>query len=787
MTYRFSFLLLSLFWVHFATFLRAQTPITQTIRGTVSDKDSKQPLTGATVMILESLPVLGANTDEKGEFRLEQVPIGRQTLKVSYYGYQDAILNELLIGAGKEVILNIELTEAIQSTDAVVITGNSSVEKSKPLNELATVSARSFTIEEASRYAGGFSDPARMASAFAGVVANSSSSNQIAVRGNSPNGLLWRLEGIEIPVPSHLSNYAVNGGAISILSSNMVGNSDFFSGAFPAEYGNAASGVFDIKLRKGNNEKHEFALQASFLGLEAAAEGPLSNSHQGSYLVNYRYSTTTFFGLMGFLDPQEGLPVFQDLSFNFNFPRTKFGNFQLFGIGGLSKITQYAITDTTKWDEARDKESYNFHSNMGIVGLSHLAFLGKNTYLKSSLAITGRDVGYSEDTLEYSLKKNNMGKGKNGETAAIASFLLNHKFNARTTLRSGFILTRRGYNLKMVDEDPQNPTTLKTLLEDKGGMIFVQAYSQMKYRFSEKLEMTGGLHAVHLTFNGNTSLEPRAGMKWNFLPKQTLSIGFGIHSRLQSTSIYFEEINGNQKNKDLKLSYSQHYVLGYDYLFATDWRLKVEAYFQNLYKVPIVDSTNSTYSILNEANSVIGKELVNKGKGRNVGMEITVEKFFTHGYYGLATISLYDSRYKAGDGNWYNTRYNGNFAANILGGKEWKLGKNNHNLIEVSGRIVVAGGNRDTPIDLEKSNLYGYGIYKEGTPFTDKMPTYFRPDFKISYKHNRKKSRQVIGLEIQNVIAHKNILGRYYSRTAGEIRENKDLSIMPNALYRIEF
>ena len=124
------------------------------------------------------------------------------------------------------------------------------------------------------RYAGAIDDPARMVSAFAGVNGNAEGDNDIVVRGNSPRGILWRLEGVEIPNPNHFASEGATGGPINALNSNMLGNSDFYTGAFAPEYGNALSGVFDMKLRNGNNEQREYSATLSVLGTDLTAEGP---------------------------------------------------------------------------------------------------------------------------------------------------------------------------------------------------------------------------------------------------------------------------------------------------------------------------------------------------------------------------------------------------------------------------------------------------------------------------------------------------------------------------------
>jgi hypothetical protein len=165
-----------------------------------------------------------------------------------------------------------------------------------------------------------------MSASFVGVVSPNDGGNNISVRGNSPYGFLWRMEGIDIPNPNHFANAATSGGGISILSAQILANSDFLTGAFAAEYGNALAGVFDLRLRKGNNEKREYTIQAGLLGIDLEAEGPVSPGSAHSYLVNYRYSTLSMLANLG-LEVGDAITNFQDISFNVTLPTKRQGTF----------------------------------------------------------------------------------------------------------------------------------------------------------------------------------------------------------------------------------------------------------------------------------------------------------------------------------------------------------------------------------------------------------------------------------------------------------------------------
>lgn len=169
-------------------------------------------------------------------------------------------------------------------------------------------------------------------SSFAGIINEGSGNNDIIVRGNNPRFIQWRLEDIEIPNPNHFAIEGLTGGPINALNSQMLANSSFYSGAFASQYGNALSGIFDMKLRKGNDEKQEYSFSLGVLGLDFTAEGPISRKNKSSYLVNYRYSTLSLLDDIGLVD-FGGVPRYQDLSFKFYFPTENSGIFTLFGLG----------------------------------------------------------------------------------------------------------------------------------------------------------------------------------------------------------------------------------------------------------------------------------------------------------------------------------------------------------------------------------------------------------------------------------------------------------------------
>ncbi|MEM9929049.1 MAG: TonB-dependent receptor, partial [Bacteroidota bacterium] len=741
--------------------LAAQIP-TQTLRGTVLDAETKIPLIGATVAIVGIEEQFANVTDIDGNFRLEVVPVGRHTVAVRYLGYEPAILSNLTVTSGKEMVLNIELQESATTMQEVVVTSDA-VDKREALNEMAVVSARSFTVEESQRYAAAFLDPARMAQNYAGVSSSGDDlSNEIVIRGNSPAYVQWRLEGIEIPGPNHFGVKGSSGGGISMLSSSMMANSDFYTGAFPAEIGNALGGAFDLNFRNGNNEKREHAVMLGVIGLEASTEGPLGPNSKGSYLINYRYSTLRLLSqVTNSLDFGDFDPNYQDLSFKINMPTKKAGVFSLFGIAGKSQSAAEAVSDRSAWTEWDDMWNFSESRTYGTTGLSHRYLFGnQKSYLKTVVGLSYDRYEYSESFLDA---RNDLEEVQDDyedltDRSLRFSTTFHHKFNAQHSLRVGGIFSQLNYNFVFDDrpwtylgnfefeyDDPER------LIDDEGNSYLWQQFAQWKYRPNNDWTLHAGLHFTRFGLNGSTALEPRAAAKYRFNSRQSLTISAGLHSQMEHLINYLvQRPDGNggffQPNRDLALTKAAHFVLGYDWLLGSKTRLKVEAYYQHLFDVP-VDTSFAAGSILNAQDiyDIIFRSsaLTSDGTGQNIGLDLTFERFFDQGYYYLLTGSIFDSSFEGQDGKRYNTRFNTRFNLTALGGKEWTVGKKQQNTFGLNGKVIYNGGNRFHEWDFETQELTNiYGLQADA---------YFRADMSLNFTFNRPKSAHRLSLEVQNL------------------------------------
>jgi hypothetical protein len=758
--------------------------LTQSVRGRIIDVDSEIPAIGATVVIIGSDPFIGAATDVDGYFKLEHVPIGRVTLEISYIGYEKRVMSNILVTSAKEVFINASLLENINKLDEFTITDNS--KNDGPLNEMAIISSRKFSTEETKRYAGTLNDPARMAGNFAGVSSNAEGGNDIVVRGNSPRGVLWRMEGIEIPNPNHFADEGSTGGAINALNSNMLSNSEFLTGAFAPEYGNATSGVFDIKLRQGNNEKREYAFGLGVYGTDFTVEGPFKKGGKASYLANYRYSSLGILNDLGVVD-FDGVPKYQDASFNLYLPTKKAGIFKVFGMGGISNIL---VEETFSEENDSIEEKGNHEGHLGFMAVSHSYIFDEHTYIKSNISIANNGSKHLEETRISDSSFQLDGEADFEKYNIKASTSLNKKLNSRNKITTGVIFTGVQYEFDYSDRKQNGQFEKVFDVSEKSS--YIQLHSTWKHRFNKQLTLVTGLHYLQFNLNNTYSIEPRVGINYKLKENQTLTAGFGVHSKIESLLDYRTNVtddNGitTQPNKDMELPKANHYVLGYDYQLSTNTHIKTEVYYQDLYDVPVENNMKSAYSSINQSEWSANKALVSQGKGRNYGVELTLERYFAKNFYYLLTGSLYESQYKSLDGEWRKTRFNGNYTSNFLIGKEFKVGKAYKNkTLSFSLKAGLQGGNRYNPIDLNQSIIDGETAYVDEI-FSEKGDDVYSLNVATSYRVNRKKTVHELKLEVLNATNNQAKVTEYYNDGSRKIENGKQLPLLPNIMYTISF
>jgi hypothetical protein len=757
---------------------------TQSLRGVVLDNASNKPVEFASVILLKTSPTIGTSTDAQGSFTLNSLPVGRYDLQVSMVGYETAIIREVTLVSGKQTNLNITLQQNVTLLNEVTVKPR--INKELPINSMATVSAKMLSVEEAKRYAGGFDDPVRLASSFAGV-SNNTGDNGIIVRGNAPKFMQWKMEGIEIPSPNHFGdlNY-LGGGVLTALSSQMLTNSDFFTGAMPAEYNNALSGVLDIALKTGNNQKRERTFQVGLIGIENSQEGPFKKGGRASYIYNYRYSTLA---LLAPLLPEGANSIkYQDLSFKINIPTLRAGTFAFWGMGFTDNASQKPKTDKQEWKYADDNQDDQIKQYTGVLGMSHKFFFKNDAYLKTVLAVTVNDVDWTTRKLNNDLELKPFSRITNTNSNLVLSSFISKKFSAKHTNKTGILLTGMRYDILLnkaqkVDETP------KELVNTSGESMLIAGFSSSSVSINPKLMMNVGINAQYFALNKHYTIEPRLGFRQIINEKHAVGLAYGLHSRLEKLNYYFNnslQTGERAINKNLDFSKAHHFVLSYDWNISDLIHFKIEPYFQHLYSIPVVKGTSTSFINL-QSDLFFGEKLENTGKGRNYGIDLMLEKYISDGFYYLISGSVFDAEYTGGDGIWRNSRFNRNFVGNLLVGKEWSVGKNKQNVVSLNTRVSYQGGNWYSPINIAASQKAKEVVYDETQAFSLQSDPMTNIHFTAIYKINKSKRSSEFALKILNLTNQADFRGHLYNFKTNDVDKELPALVIPNISYKIEF
>lgn len=779
----------------------AQTTGTQTIRGTVIDSDSRSGIFGVNIKVIDSNPLKGAVTDPDGNFVIEQVAVGRVSLQLSYIGYESLIVPNIVVNVGREVVLELQMQESAVKLEDVIVTPE--VQEGVPANEMVLTSGRSISMEEMTRMATGFNDPALITSNFAGVVNSGDGGNDIVVRGNSPKYMQWRLEGMPISTPNHFGDQAMVNGTTGILNSNLLASSDFFTGAFSPEFGNVIGGVYDIKLRKGNNQKQEMIAGMGLLGTDLTLEGPLKKGYNGSYLVNYRYSTADILNQLGALDV-DGNPKFQDAAFKFHLPTKKAGLFSIYGLGGASSLAfddvqpdDWNIPGTDEMQPNQtvefDKKSYLFNT-----GIRHTYFFTDDIFLETGISASMDKIEDEVFKGEPDAQKVQSYKSDLKKSVYRAQVDYHYKINARNKLQTGIIYTLFSHKNFQTGLDPDQSQT-NTMLDFDERMSNLRSYTSWKHRFNQDLTMVLGIHNTHVFLNDEHSFEPRFALSWQMAPKSKLSFAYGNHSTMEGVNHYFAQVkdesgNMTQPNLDLGLLKAHHLVLGYNYQINQNWDLNIEMYYQDLYSLPVENDVNSILSTINEDLDINYVDLVNKGTSTNTGIEITLNRTFADGYYFMANASVFESHYKPLDGVERSTRFDSDYRLNLLGGREFTgLGKKGNQTIALNAKLFVQGGQKILPllrnetggldVDPASNRFYDYNrAYQQG------LDDLYALTLSASFKWNKKRTTHELLVNLENITDHKGRIREYYdANEPGGIGYTTQFGLLPNIMYKIYF
>ena len=755
--------------------LVAQGPSLGLIQGIVVDDHTQEPIPYANIVASGQDTSRGTVSDLSGNFSIS-VPLGRFEVRASYVGYKDVWMDHVLIGSAISANIEMAMQESAFDLDEVLV--KPMVNKKKAKNNFALLSSRLLSVEEATRYAGGFEDPARLASAFAGV-SSRVGTNGISIRGNAPKYLLWNMEGIEIPNPNHFANLSVfGGGGLTALSSQVLDNTDFMTGAMPAGYSNALSGVFDLSMRSGNHDQHHPSIQMGLIGLDAASEGPLNKQKKSSYLLNYRYSTLA---AVQSLLPEEAQGIsYQDLSFKLSFPSLTKGTVEWWGLGLVDQSGQSPVLDEDLRLYKQDLLDQDVRQYMGASGIKYLKYIDNDlkqvvrTQLAFSISNTDLQTGQLTDDDQLAAKN----QINNRQFSISFNSSLSTRFSKQHTNETGLKLRLLGYNLSLAEATI--PGKLSSVLDQKGQSGLTTFYSNSSISVSSRTTLVGGLSLQYFGLTKKSLLEPRLSLTYQVSDRVKTGLGYGAHSRIEPLHHYLLENNsGTSGNKDLRHSRAHHWVLNLEWSPSPNYLVKVEPYYQKLFDIPV--TTESNLSLINIENDwFLDEKLVNSGGGRNMGIDLTFERYMTRGFYSLVAASIFDSNYNMDGGPWLDTRYNLKYVGNVLIGKEFTWGKESQSSLNINWRTTLLGGQPYQQIDESLSLESDEIIFDNESLFNNRFQTGLIHHFTINYQVSRPNITHAFSLKILNVGGYEEFVDFRINQREGRVDTYREALIIPN-------
>lgn len=765
----------------------------QNVRGKIVDTDNKQPLMMANIAITSTKPQKGTYCDDEGNFIIYDVPIGRHTIQASILGYRPIRLDEVQVKSAKELVLNIEMEELVTTTEEVVITP--AKESAQAMNSMATGSVRKFSMEESQRYAAGMSDPARMTQSYPGTFLGSDGLfNEVSIRGNSPKYLMWRIEGLEIQSPAHFNRAGSTGGVISMLNSSTMSNSDFYTGVFPAEYGNAVSGVFDIKLRSGNSSKREYEAKMGIMGAEFGTEGPFKKGGNATYLMNMRVSNSALLNMIGNVGANFGIPWYYDLSYKLYFPTKKMGVFTVFGLNGNGHVKYKPVKSRNEMLSEWDLYYVDFVRGTFANGIKHNYIINDHLYINTTLGnvVTVNetdvfrynpyiDVIDANGDTSYAIQETHNAKFNRNDYRL--NTFLNIKANSRNSIRLGMNLSQINYEYdydshyryeRIAPLRKYDAILSVPFMNDIGTTYSNQYYLQYKWKLSDDILVNAGINYFDFQLNNTSSLDPRVSIKYQMNDRLKWVAAAGRHSKHEDFSTLFIIREGQKNYLDLELVKSDHYVLGGEYKINKDWYFKAEGYYQEMTDVGVDATNNYAFSNFNMYelysidihDSIV--DLSSEGKARSYGLELSLEKFFSNQYYFLMNYAHTRSFFSDRLENWFPSTFDHQHIFKTAFGKDFSFGKNKQHTLGFNLRYTYAQGKRYLKLDEQLSQERQFQTYDYESGYSEIGDDISNVDFGLNYISNRKKVTHEVRLDVYNITNNLPIMGSSFDRVTNQ-------------------
>ncbi len=740
--------------------------LTGEIHGKVVDGATQQPLPGVNVRAAET--AYGAATNERGIYRVVNMPVGTYRLRFSMVGYQEVIKTDVVVKSNKATIgVDVEMQESLITIQGAIVTVDPFLKSAE-----TPVSAHSLDYEEIRRAPGSAEDISRAIRVLPSVALASDRRNDLIVRGGSPSENLVLVDGIETPNINHYGSQGASGGPIGMLNVDFVREANFLTGGFPARYGDKLSSVLDIKLREGNREQVEGDFNLSMAGYGGMFEGPLPQG-RGSWMISARKSYLELLeGQLGY----DGVPKYGDVQGKIVYELNTSNKLTFLGLGGQDNFETNASAEAN--DGFTANNSINNDQYQYVLGLSWQSLWSKNGYSTISLS---RSV-YDQDAVITRWDGRPRSRSRWQEAQWIARIDAHHKLGSASHLSAGLQAKSICFPQQLFLDEYRNENgdLIGSLsIDQEIKTSSTGGYLQFTDNLNHRLSASSGVRWDYFDFTGANNFSPRISLSYHFTDRLTLNGSWGIFYQTPPLSW----LTADPRNADLKNFRADHYVVGVDYHLAEDTKLTVEVYDKEYRDYP-VSTTDSSRALSNfGANFGIYdvRHVVNGGSGIARGVEVLLQKKLFEKYYGIISYGYSRSKFKGIDGTEiagdFDVRHVANFVVGYKPNEKW----------EFSLKWAYAGGRPYTPFDMQASKQAGQGILDLAQLNARRYPAYHRLDVRFDRRYHLKKLNIVTYFDLQNAYNRKNVNAIFWNEARNEEAVSHQWEILPVGGLSVEF
>ena len=638
-----------------------------------------------------------------GYYQITNLNPGIYNIKTSCLGFKSLTNYEIQVNNVKATFSNFELEELANELKEITIKPNPFVKK-----EESPVSLKSIGVAEIKRNPGGNRDISKVIQSLPGVAITSSFRNDIIVRGGSPNENRFYLDGIEVPTINHFSTQGSSGGPVGLINVDFIQNLNFYSGAFPANRGDALSSVLDFKYKDARTDTAAYSATIGATDLALTVETPLSK--KSTLIAGWRRS---YLQLLAKALDFSFLPKYDDFQFKTEIKPNLKNIISIIGLGAIDNFTlntKINKTEENKYDLATLPTSSQWNYTVGG-NWRHFKEHSYSTLVLSRNKLNNKALKYKDNDESDPIKK----------LLDYVSTETENKFRLEETIRNNGWKINYGVGA----EYAKYTTTTFQRLANGITYNYKSELSLFKYGifgqvskgvFENSMQVSFGLRMDGTDFNSEMAnplnqLSPRLSASYSLTEKIAVNFNTGIYNQLPSYTILgFRNEAGDLLNKDVSFISTKHLVLGFEYTTSKNSIFTIEGFYKGYINYPfdLIDSI----SIANKGGDfgVVGNTAVKSNNdGRAYGFEVFLQQKLYNNFYGLISYTFVRSEFQDINGAYIASTWDYRNMLSITGGKIFK--KN----WEVGIKFRYNSGSPITPYDVLASSLKNnYDVINQG-------------------------------------------------------------------------